>query len=136
MNYQSLFSTLFTVAHNLGFTPTTSSSLHDTLLDAGFPIASFLPIVMTSLEGEKEPRRGYEFEVKFMCDNVLGSAMRQERISNLMSQAERFMAGLRGCGGILEVELLSLVPEEHILTLAGECAVTLKARVVTIECGN
>lgn len=136
MNYQSLFSTLFKVAQNIGFTPTTSSSLHDTLLGVGFPIASFGPMVMTSLEGEKEPRRGYEFEVKFMCDSVLGDEARQERISSLSSQAESFVAGLRGCGGILEVELLSLVAEEHILTLAGECAVTLKARVVTIECGN
>lgn len=134
MNYQSLFSTLYSLAESLGFHPTDSSQLHETLLREGFPIASFSPIVVTSKEGQTESQREFLLEVKFMCDKGVGASLRREALCSLMDSAERFAALLGDCSAVAEVRLEHLSPEERVLTIAGECAVCLRVAVVAVDC--
>jgi hypothetical protein len=136
MSYKSLFTALWSIAEGLGYTPTLGCDLHRTLIESGFPIASFGLAEITSMEGHREPRREYEVVVKFMCSNVVGAPQRSEAIASLMESAGRFVALLEEAPTVAAVELLELKPEERLMTVAGECAVSLKIRVESLECSN
>jgi hypothetical protein len=88
------------------------------------------------MEGHREPRREYEVVVKFMYSNVVGAPQRSESIASLMESAGRLVALLEEVPTVAAVELLELKPEERMLTVAGECAVSLKIRVESLECSN
>lgn len=136
MSYKSLFTALWSIAESLGYNPTLESDLHQTLLSKGFPMASFAWAEAGSMEGEKERRVQYDVTIKLMSDNVVGAKSRCEAMASLMDSAGSFVALLGEASSVAAVELLELKPEERMLTIAGECAVSLSLRMECVECMN
>lgn len=88
------------------------------------------------MEGEKERRVQYDVTIKLMSDNVVGAKSRCEAMASLMDSAGSFVALLGETSSVAAVELLELKPEERMLTIAGECAVSLSLRMECVECMN
>ena len=136
MNYQSLQEALATSALSLGYTPTHRSSLHKTLCESGFPIASIDSPVLLHTEGERERENLFSVRVNFMCANELSDEARAAVISRMAAEVEQFVSLLRGANDVLSVEVQESLVQQQSLTIAGEVALTLKAILRCIDCNH
>lgn len=136
MNYQSLLEAIEASARTVGYTPTAHSSLHATLREEGFPIATIAPLRLLESEGTEERVRLYGVNMKFLSANELSDEDRARLISRMALQVEAFVGLVREALGVLSVEVQEMVVQEQSVTVAGEVALALKMEVRCVECIN
>lgn len=136
MNYHALLDAVGEVATSLGYHPTLHENLHVTLRHEGFPIAVITPPHLLSVEGEKEVERVYALEVKLLVDSGVSRGGRSLKLATLASDVERLARALAAHSLVREVELQEAAPIEQMLTIAGEVAIRMRAKVRCFECNS
>ncbi len=135
MNYQTLFDALERHISALGYHPTTAENIHSTLRHEGFPIAVIAYPQLLSIDGHKEVEKSFLVEVKLLRENEVTPSVRAQVLSLLVADAECFVGLLSEQSEVLEVVVEEISPVERMMTITGEVAITLKAKISTFCCG-